>query len=220
MASPTQWTWIWADSGSWWRTGKPDVLQSLGVSKSRTQLSEWTATSWVEEAVQKPEPVGGGKFQLHGPGPLPGVAAWPLNSAFAFPARAAPSPACYVAAPFSAQSKEGRSQEMVLGTCEVQGGEGGQRVGGKLSLPWSRGCSQAGEPERPGSFAWAQASAFILQGVPACLCDHRAVGGQSMCLGYLKRERAEKSRPEARWLWRSLSLSAFLKDSFRKYLFI
>ena len=22
MASPTQWTWVWASSGSWWRTGK------------------------------------------------------------------------------------------------------------------------------------------------------------------------------------------------------
>ena len=30
MASPTPWTWVWASSGSWWRTGKPGVLQSLG----------------------------------------------------------------------------------------------------------------------------------------------------------------------------------------------
>ena len=28
MASPTQWTWVWASSGSWWWTGKPGVLQS------------------------------------------------------------------------------------------------------------------------------------------------------------------------------------------------
>ena len=27
MASPTQWTWVWASSRSWWRTGKPGVLQ-------------------------------------------------------------------------------------------------------------------------------------------------------------------------------------------------
>ena len=26
MASPTQWTWIWVDSRSWWWTGRPDVL--------------------------------------------------------------------------------------------------------------------------------------------------------------------------------------------------
>ena len=26
MASPTQWTWVWARSRRWWGTGKPDVL--------------------------------------------------------------------------------------------------------------------------------------------------------------------------------------------------
>ena len=30
MASPTQWTWVWANSRRWWRTGKPDVLQPMG----------------------------------------------------------------------------------------------------------------------------------------------------------------------------------------------
>ena len=30
MASPTQWTWVWVNSGSWWRTGRPGVLQSMG----------------------------------------------------------------------------------------------------------------------------------------------------------------------------------------------
>jgi len=30
MASLTQWTWIWASSGRWWRTGKPGMLQSTG----------------------------------------------------------------------------------------------------------------------------------------------------------------------------------------------
>ena len=29
MASPTQWTWVWASSGRQWRTGKPGVLQSM-----------------------------------------------------------------------------------------------------------------------------------------------------------------------------------------------
>ena len=31
MASPTWWTWVWASSGRWWRTGKPGVLQSMGL---------------------------------------------------------------------------------------------------------------------------------------------------------------------------------------------
>ena len=41
MASPTQWTWVWASAGSWWWTRKPGVLQSRG-SQSRTRLSNWT----------------------------------------------------------------------------------------------------------------------------------------------------------------------------------
>ena len=30
MVSPTWWTWVWLGSGSWWWTGKPGVLQSMG----------------------------------------------------------------------------------------------------------------------------------------------------------------------------------------------
>ena len=30
IASPTWWIWVWASSGSWWWTGKPSVLQSMG----------------------------------------------------------------------------------------------------------------------------------------------------------------------------------------------
>ena len=30
MASPTQWTWVWVDSGSWWWTGRPGVLRFMG----------------------------------------------------------------------------------------------------------------------------------------------------------------------------------------------
>ena len=33
MASLTNWTWIWAGSGSWWWTGKPSVLQSMGLQR-------------------------------------------------------------------------------------------------------------------------------------------------------------------------------------------
>ena len=38
MASPTQWTWVWAGSGGWWRAGKPSVLQSIG---SQRVLHNW-----------------------------------------------------------------------------------------------------------------------------------------------------------------------------------
>ena len=41
MASPTRWTWIWVNSGSWLWTGWPGVLWFMGL-QSRTQLSNWT----------------------------------------------------------------------------------------------------------------------------------------------------------------------------------
>ena len=44
MASLTPWTWVWASSGSWWWTGKPGVLQSMGVTESWTWLSNWRTT--------------------------------------------------------------------------------------------------------------------------------------------------------------------------------
>ena len=46
MASPTQCTWVWVNSGSWWWTGRPGVLQSMG-SQSRTRLSDWTELNWA-----------------------------------------------------------------------------------------------------------------------------------------------------------------------------
>ena len=33
MASPIQWTWDWASSGSWWWTGKPGMLQCVGSQR-------------------------------------------------------------------------------------------------------------------------------------------------------------------------------------------
>ena len=35
MAPPTWRTWVWANSGSWWWTGKPGVLQSMGSQRVR-----------------------------------------------------------------------------------------------------------------------------------------------------------------------------------------
>ena len=35
MASPTQWTWVWVNSGGWWWTGRPGVLQSMGLQRVR-----------------------------------------------------------------------------------------------------------------------------------------------------------------------------------------
>ena len=44
MASPTQWTWVWASSGRWWRTGKAGVLQSKG--------SQRVGHAWATEQQQ------------------------------------------------------------------------------------------------------------------------------------------------------------------------
>ena len=33
MASPTQWTWVWVNSGSWLWTGRSGVLQSMGSQR-------------------------------------------------------------------------------------------------------------------------------------------------------------------------------------------
>ena len=43
MASSTQWTWVWVNSGRWWWTGRPGVLHAVhGVSKGWTRLNDWT----------------------------------------------------------------------------------------------------------------------------------------------------------------------------------
>ena len=38
MASPTQWTWVWSNSGRQWRIGRPGVLQSMGLQRVRQDL--------------------------------------------------------------------------------------------------------------------------------------------------------------------------------------
>ena len=42
MASPTRGAWVWASSGSWWWTGRPGVLQSMGWQKDTTEQLSWT----------------------------------------------------------------------------------------------------------------------------------------------------------------------------------
>ena len=42
MASPTQWTWVWMDSGSWWWTWRPGMLQLMGSQESNmTEQLNW-----------------------------------------------------------------------------------------------------------------------------------------------------------------------------------
>ena len=46
MASPTQCTWVWVNSGSWWWTGRPGVLQFMGLQR----VGDYWATelNWTE----------------------------------------------------------------------------------------------------------------------------------------------------------------------------
>ena len=39
MESWTQWTRVWANSGRWWRTGKPGVLRFMGLQRVRHDLA-------------------------------------------------------------------------------------------------------------------------------------------------------------------------------------
>ena len=52
MASPAQWTWVWASSGSWWWTGKPGLLHSMGSQRVRL---DWAAElNWKENSKYIP----------------------------------------------------------------------------------------------------------------------------------------------------------------------
>ena len=46
LASLTRWTWIWVNSGSWWRTGRPGMLWFMG---SQRVGHDWaTELNWTE----------------------------------------------------------------------------------------------------------------------------------------------------------------------------
>ena len=54
MASPTQWTWVWVSSGSWWWTGRPGVVQSMMLQRVghdwATKLN-WNRNNMVADFV-------------------------------------------------------------------------------------------------------------------------------------------------------------------------
>ena len=57
MASSTRWTWVWVSSRSWWCTGKPGVLQSMGLQRVGhdwvTELITylWNLRRWYNELI-------------------------------------------------------------------------------------------------------------------------------------------------------------------------
>ena len=52
MASSTQWTWVWVNSGRWWLTGRPGMPQSMG-SQRVGHDSNWTEQK--EQSLNKKE---------------------------------------------------------------------------------------------------------------------------------------------------------------------
>ena len=48
MASPTQWTWVWVNSGSWWWTGRPGVLWFME--------SQRVGHNWATELTDRTDP--------------------------------------------------------------------------------------------------------------------------------------------------------------------
>ena len=45
MASWTRWTCVWVKSGSWWWTGRPGMLQSMGLQRVGRDWA--TETNWI-----------------------------------------------------------------------------------------------------------------------------------------------------------------------------
>ena len=50
MASPTQWTWVWASSRRWWRTGRPGVLQTLELQRVGNHNTTTTCV-WLRDPM-------------------------------------------------------------------------------------------------------------------------------------------------------------------------
>ena len=51
MASLTQWTWVWVNSRSWWWTGRPGMLQSMGLQRVG---HDWaTELNWNESCYKE-----------------------------------------------------------------------------------------------------------------------------------------------------------------------
>ena len=49
MASQTKWTLVWVNSRSWWWTGKPGMLQSMG--SQRVGHNSVTELNWIDASI-------------------------------------------------------------------------------------------------------------------------------------------------------------------------
>ena len=76
LASPTRWTWVWVNSGSWWWTGKPGELQSM---ESQRVGHDWaTELNWTDANILVWKPC-----TSHHPFPI-NKSIFPLTKIFGF----------------------------------------------------------------------------------------------------------------------------------------
>ena len=70
MASPTRWTLVWVNSGSWWWTGRPGVLRLMGSQRVghdwATELKWTEVLSKIERKVQR-FPIHSLPLHMHSP---------------------------------------------------------------------------------------------------------------------------------------------------------
>ena len=60
VASPTQWTWVWVNSRSWWWTGRPGMLWFMGLQRVGHDWANelnWTDNIVLVSVVQQSDSV-------------------------------------------------------------------------------------------------------------------------------------------------------------------
>ena len=51
MASPTQCTWVWVDSRSWWWTGRPGTLWFMGSQRVGHDWATWMSSRFIHDVT-------------------------------------------------------------------------------------------------------------------------------------------------------------------------
>ena len=124
MASPTQWTWVWVNSGSWWWAGRPGMLQSTGLQRvGQNWETELNWQAW--KLGLEPTPLTSTAQQPH-PGPSDGSQNNPTHH-------------CTTAAVTRSHSQS-RGQPYIPGYCSISCGHHKWRVnpaqGRNISSTW------------------------------------------------------------------------------------
>ena len=65
MASPTQCTWVWVNSGSWWWTGRPGVLHFMGSQRVRHDWVTELPTYHLRQSNSMEQVIEAGKLCIY-----------------------------------------------------------------------------------------------------------------------------------------------------------